>query len=248
MDFADYREYVPGDDLRRVDIHAYARLGKRLVKLYEAEDEAALRVVLDLSGSMGFGAKLAVARAVAAGFAVVATGGGDRVRVLLCGGEGVDAGPWFRGGVALPAVDARLASVSAGGVANLPAALARAVGDGPRGPVVLISDLLFDGWEDAVDALGLGRADTCLVHVLGRDDIEPDLDGDLRLADVESGAEVEVGIAGAALGDYRGIVERWRDDVRAACGARGIAYAPLIDDESVEDFFLTRLPATGLVA
>lgn len=247
MDFADYREYVPGDDLRRIDIHAYARLGKRLVKLYEAEDEAALRVVLDLSGSMGFGAKLRVARAVAAGFAVVATGGGDRVRVLLCSRDGVDAGPWFRGGIALPAVDARLTATTAGGVANLPAALARAVGDGPRGPVVLISDLLFDGWEDTVGALGLGRADTCLVHVLGRGDVDPELDGDLRLADVESGAEVEVGIAGAALGDYRDIVERWRDDVRAACGARGIAYAPLIDDESVEDFFLAALPRTGLV-
>ena len=247
LDFADYREYVPGDDLRRIDVHAYARLGKRLVKLYEAEDEAALRVVLDLSGSMGFGRKLAVAREVAAAFALVAAGGGDRVRVLLAG-AGVDAGPWFRGGVALPAVDARLEAVAAGGVADLPAALARAVGDGPRGPVVLVSDLLFDGWEHTINALGLGRADTCLVHVLGRADVEPELDGDLRLADVESGAEVEVGVAGAALGDYRDIVARWRSDVRAACGAHAIAYAPLIDDESVEDFFLTTLPATGLLA
>jgi uncharacterized protein (DUF58 family) len=204
--------------------------------------------VLDLSGSMGFGAKLAAAQAVAAGFAVVATGGGDRIRLLLSGANGVDAGPWFRGGVALPAVDARLGAVVAAGVSDLPAALARAVGDGPRGPVVLVSDLLFDGWEASVDALGLGRADTCLVHVLGRSDLEPDLDGDLRLADSESGAEVEVGVAGAALSDYREIVARWRRGVRAACGARGIAYAPLVDDESVEDFFLVRLPATGLVA
>ena len=126
LDFADYREYVPGDDLRRIDLNAYARLGKRLVKLYDAEDEAALRVVVDLSGSMGFGAKLATAQRVAAGFAVVATGGGDRLRVLLAGRE-VDAGPGDRGGAALPAIDARLTGAVAGGEADLPAALRRAV-------------------------------------------------------------------------------------------------------------------------
>ena len=247
LDFADYREYVPGDDLRRIDVHAYARLGKRLVKLYEAEDEAALRVVVDLSGSMGFGGKPAAAKAVASGFVVVATGGGDRVRVLLAAAD-IDAGPWFRGGAALPAADARLTGAVAGGRADLPAALRRAVGDGPRGPVVLVSDLMFEGWLGSLDALALGRADTCLVHLLGRSDVNPDLDGDLRLADVETGDEVEVGVAAEALEDYRRIVARWLDDVKAACGARGIAYLRLTDDEPVEDFFLRRLPVSGLVA
>jgi uncharacterized protein (DUF58 family) len=247
LDFADYREYVPGDDLRRIDVHAYARLGKRLVKLYEAEDEAALRVVVDLSASMRFGRKLEVARSIAAGLAVVATGGGDRVRVLLAGAS-TDPGPWFRGGAALPAVDARLSGSEAAGQADLPAALRRAVGDGPRGPVVLVSDLMFEGWEATLDTLSLGRADTCLVHVLARTDIDPDLDGDVRLVDSETGADVEVGVAAAALDEYRDVVAGWLSHVRGACGARGIAYAQLVDDEGVEDFFLTRLPATGLVA
>ncbi len=247
LDFADYREYVPGDDLRRIDVNAYARLGKRLVKLFDAEDEAALRVVVDLSGSMGFGRKLSAAREVAAGLAVVATGGGDRVRVLLAGGE-LDAGPWYRGAASLPSCNARLTTATAVGTADLPAALARAIGEGPRGPVVLISDLLFEGWERAVDGLGLARADACLVHLLGRSDVAPELDGDLRLADVETGAEVEVGISDAALADYAGVVARWTESVKAACGARGIAYAPLLDDESLEEFLLARLPAAGILA
>lgn len=247
LDFADYREYVPGDDLRRIDVHAHARLGKRLVKLYDAEDEAALRVVVDLSASMGFGRKLQVARQVAAALAVVSIGGGDRVRLLLSGDD-VDAGPWFRGSPALGIVDQRLSAAEASGRADLVAGLRRALGEGPRGPVVLVSDLLFEEWETTLDTLGLGRADTCLVHVLSRTDVDPDLDGDLRLADAETGAEVEVGIAAATLADYADVVRRWLADVDAACGARGIACARLIDDQPLDDFLLATLPAAGILA
>jgi hypothetical protein len=114
MDFADYREYVPGDDPRHIDTHAHARLGKRLIKLYDAEDEAALRVVIDRSASMGFGRKLQAAVEVAAAFAVIATATGDRVRLLLAG-EATDPGPWFRGQGAMAAVDHRLSDVTAEG-------------------------------------------------------------------------------------------------------------------------------------
>jgi len=247
MDFADYREYVPGDDPRRVDVHAHARLGKRLVKLYEAEDEAALRLVVDLSASMGFGRKAQAAREVAAALALVATSGGDRVRVLRCG-PAVDAGPWFRGAHALPAIDDRLTGGDTAGVADVTTAVRRAIGEGPRGPVVLVSDLLFDGWEAAVDALGLGRADTCLVHLLGRDDLAPELDGDLRLVDAETGHEVEVGLAAGALAAYAERVRDWCAEVAAACGRRGVAYARHVDDQPVEGLLLRTLTAAGIVA
>ena len=247
LDFADYREYVAGDDPRRIDVHAHARLGKRLVKLFEAEDEAALRVVVDTSASMRFGGKSALALQVATGLAVVATGGGDRVRVLLAGERG-EPGPWYRGGAAVPALGARLAAVEAAGRADLPAGLRRAIGEGPRGPVVLISDLMDEGWEDAVEALALGRGDTCLIHVLGRSELEPDIDGDVRLVDVETGAEVEVGAGADTMRDYRRTVEAWLTQIAQACAARGVAYVRVIDDEPVEDVFLTRLPRAGLVA
>jgi uncharacterized protein (DUF58 family) len=247
MDFADYREYVAGDDPRHIDVNAHARLGKRLIKLFDAEDEAALRVVVDHSASMGFGRKLQAALEVAAALAVVATATGDRVRLLLAG-ETVDPGPWFRGQGAMPAVNHRLTDLQAAGAADLAAALRRAVGEGPRGPVVLVSDLLFDGWQEALDALALGRADTCLVHLLARTDLAPELDGDLRLTDAETGIEVEVGLAADVLGEYAAVAERWLDDVQRACGSRGIAYTRLVDDQSLEDFLLSALPAAGVLA
>lgn len=247
LNFADYRAYVPGDDPRRVDWHAHARLGRLLVKLFEAEDEATLRVVLDCSASMGFGAKLDAGRQVAAALVAVAAGGGDRVRVL-CAGEVLDPGPWYRGPSALPAVEARLLSAHAGGAADLLAALRRAHAEGPRGPVVLVSDLLFEGWEEVVRVLGSGGGDAALVHLLGREDLEPDLEGDLRLTDSETGVEREVGVGAGTLDAYAAARDLWLDAVGRACGANGAAYARLVDDGSVEDLLTLGLTRQGVLA
>ena len=72
LDFADYRTYHPGDDFRRIDYHLYARLDTLLLKLYEAEDEVRLRLLIDTSASMGRGGKLAQAARVAGALGFVA--------------------------------------------------------------------------------------------------------------------------------------------------------------------------------
>ena len=260
LDFADYREYVRGDDPRRIDLSAYQRLGRLLVKLYEAEDEAAVRIVVDLSASMGFGRKAQVAREVTAAFAALAANGQDRVRVLLAGATPttpVDAGPWFRGPTALPAVEHRLLSVrpadpasgaDAPGRADLLTAVRRARGEGPTGPVVLVSDLMFEDAGDVLRALASGRGDALVVHVLGREDLDPSERGDLRLVDAETGLDLEVGIAEDALDAYAEARDAWLADTEALCGRHGIGYARVVDDEQVEDLVLTTLRALGVVA
>jgi hypothetical protein len=282
LDFADYREYVAGDDPRRVDLSAYQRLGRLLVKLYEAEDEAAVRIVVDLSASMGFGRKADVAREVTAAFAALAANGQDRVRVLLAGARrqdpsqqrgpqdvggtanvsgprsgGVDAGPWFRGPTALPAVEHRLLGVRPAdpardgrvpGRADLATAVRQARGQGPTGPVVLVSDLMFEDAEDVLRALASGHGDALVVHVLGREDLDPSERGDLRLVDAETGDDVEVGIAEDVLDAYADARDRWLDDIAALCGRHGIGYARVVDDQSVEDLVLSTLRSLGVVA
>ena len=255
LDFADYREYVPGDDPRTVDRSAYQRLGKLLVKLFEAEDEAAIRVVVDLSASMSFGRKAASAREAAAAFTAIASNGQDRVRVLLAG-RGVDAGPWFRGPSALPAVESRLlaaapdTTIDEGEERDRPdlvTALRRAHGEGPRGPVVLVSDLLFDGWDEVVRVLASGRGDAVLVHLLGRADLEPEVRGDVRLVDSETGVSVEVGVEQDALDVYAEVRDEWLDDVAETCGRHGVDYARLVDDDSIDEVVLTTLRRLGVV-
>jgi uncharacterized protein (DUF58 family) len=247
LDFADYRPYAVGDDPRWVDRHAHARLGKLLVKLFEAEDETALRVVVDLSASMGFGTKATRAREVAAGLAAIGCGGGDRVRVIPAGAH-VEAGPWYRGPAALPVIEARLTAAPAAGTADLRAALHRAHREGPRGPVVLVSDLLTEEWTDILAALSAGGGDAVLVHVLGRADVDPQLDGDVRVADVETGEEREVSGHERTLEAYAEALGSWLDDVDLRCGQRGIAVARIIDDASVEDLLTLTLTGIGVVA
>lgn len=260
LDFADYREYVAGDDPRRVDLSAYQRLGRLLVKLYEAEDEAAVRVVVDLSASMAFGRKARCASEIAAAFSALAASGQDRVRVLLAGAAGrdpVDAGPWFRGPNALAAVEHRLLQVSPPeprdggqpvGRADLAGAVRRAHGEGPVGPVVVVSDLLFEGWQDLVRGLAAGRGDALLVHLLGRGDLEPDERGDLRLVDSETGQDVEVGVADDALESYAAVRDAWLREVDAVAGQHGVAIARVVDDTPVEELVLTSLRRLGVVA
>lgn len=256
LDFADHRQYVPGDDPRRIDLAAYQRLGRLLVKLYEAEDEAAVRVVVDRSTSMGFGRKARTAAEVAAAFAALAASGQDRVRVLLAGTGGTDPGPWFRGPTTLPAVEHRLLTAPAipgageegAGPADLEAAVRRAHSEGPRGPVVLVSDLLFDGAEQLLRTLAAARGDALLVHVLGRDDVDPPQRGDLRLVDAETGADVEVGISDDVLDAYAATRDAYLDEIDALAGSHGIAVARVIDDQPVEDLVLGSLRALGVVA
>ncbi|MBW3664642.1 MAG: DUF58 domain-containing protein [Actinobacteria bacterium] len=255
LDFADYREYVAGDDPRRLDLPAYLRLGRMLVKLYEAEDEAALRIVLDRSASMTFGDKLSAAQQVAAAFGVLATNGQDRVRLIAADGDAVAAGPWLRGPSAPYALeDQLLAAVSAvggdepAGRPDLVAALRRAHGEGPTGPVVLISDLLFDGWDEVVRTLAAGRGDALLVQVLGRDDLDPPERGDLRLVDAETGEEVEVGIAEDTLRQHAEVRDAWLDAIAEACGRHGVVLSRLVDDEPVDRLVFEALRRLGVVA
>lgn len=258
LDYADEREYLPGDDLRSIDVAASRRLGRLLVKLYEAEDEAAVRVVVDLSASMGFGAKAQVARQIATVLAFLAANAQDRVRVLVAG-AGVSAGPWVRGPATLPTVSAQLtsaqvpAAVTVGddggppGRPDLNGALRRAHGEGPRGPVVLVSDLLDEAWPEVLRALAAGRGDAVLVHLLGRGDLEPGQRGDLRLIDAETGVEVEVGIDDDVLAEHARVRDGWLADVEHTCGRHGIAYARLVDDEPIDGVVLGGLRSAGVV-
>lgn len=261
LDFADHREYVAGDDPRSIDLPAFQRLGKLLIKLYEAEDEASLRVVVDRSASMGFGRKRRAADQVTAAFAALASASQDRVRVLLVGARRdgevrtVDAGPWYRGPSTLPAVTLRLRAAAppegdeeATGRAHLAAALRQAHGEGPGGPVLLVTDLLYDGWQGTIRALAGGRGDAVLLHLLGREDLEPTLDGDLRLVDAETHQSVEIAIDEKSLIAFRTRRDAWLDDVAALCGQQGVAYARVMDDTDITTLLLTDLRALGVVA
>jgi hypothetical protein len=298
IEFADVREYVAGDDPRRIDLAASRRHGRLQVTLTEAEDDAAAQVVVDRSASM-WGGKARTADRLAAALALL--GARDGVRLWLsssAGGHDHLAGGWARGSAALgtavtllgtngaganspganaagtsgagasPAgVDGRAAERPGSGGAgprvwgpevtngdgepagrpDLAAAVRRAARIPAHGPLVLLSDLLFDGWEDAIRALGSARRDALVLQVLAREELEPQLADDVRYVDVETGAEVEVGGDERTRDAYAYALATHLAAVEAACTSIGAAHLLVPDDADLAHVLLVELPALGLV-
>ncbi len=250
LDFADYREYQPGDDFRRIDHQLWARLGVVLVRLYEAEEELPLRLVLDTSASMGFGRKAAVAGRLAAVMAYLALSGGDRIRLVTVPGPAGPArlGPWARHVSAWPQVERRLEELGPGGRADLAAAARLLLGSGAtQGPVALVSDLLTEGWQDGVRALGI-KGGGIVLHVLSPEELEPDLTGDLTLVDSETGRELPVSASAEGVEAYRQALGRFLDEASRVARRAGLDYVLVpATDRAVEDA-LSALASTQVVA
>ncbi len=241
VEFADYREYARGDDLRRVDWNIYARLERPFVKLFEEEEDLAVHVLLDGSGSMGWAGeertgidrqmdKWAYARALAAALGYVALIGGDRLQVAtLRGGDVVAAFGPVRGQSQALRLFGWLEGLGTGGTTDLNRALRTyALMKGRPGLVALISDLFSPtGIADGLTALAARGHEVALIHLLAPDEEDPPLAGDLRLVDVETGAAEEVTVDGGMRLLYRQRLAAWREEVRAACRARDALYIPL---------------------
>jgi uncharacterized protein (DUF58 family) len=230
VEFADFRNYVPGDDLRLIDWNLYARLDQLFLKLFQEEEDLHIYSLFDASESMNFGSptKLHVAKQIAAAIGYVGLCRGDRVCVAALGDEGRRA-PTLRGRSSLWKMLNYLQSVSSGH--NSP--LADAVKDFSirrtgAGVVVLVTDLLDKhGYESALRMLIGRQMDVFLIHVLSPEEIDPPLRGDRRLVDVEDGVNTEVTLNGPLLERYRKTVRNFLDSARSFCSRRSIVYIPI---------------------
>lgn len=248
VDFADWREYVPGDDFRRIDYQIYARLDRLLIRLYEAEDQVSLQIVLDATTSMGFGNKLHTAARVAGALAYLAALHGDRSRIWAVDAAGIRPSPWARSRDSAISLLRWLEEVRPGGSADLPVALQRfASAGGLRGMTVLASDLLTEEWEATLRRLSAPSAGGALLHVLSPEELEPDLRGDLLLVDSEAGGTVEVSLSDQVLRQYRKRTQQWLRQVSETCARRGLHYELVSPYDDLEALLLVRLREGGVV-
>ncbi len=254
VEFADYRNYVPGDDLRRLDWNIYARLDKPFIKLLEEEEDLAVYILIDGSRSMDWGEgeqnKFRYALNLAAGLGAIALSSGDLLSVgFLQGGRvAAEFGP-SRGGIALPRLFKFFEALEAKDKTNLNESL-RAYSIKPRraGLLTLISDLLAeDGYETGLRQL-LGRGhEAALIHILTPDELTPDLAGDLQLVDIETDAEQEVSIDGSLRALYTSRVREWIQSTQDDCRKHGIKYLNVVTDKNWDQVLLLEMRKTGVV-
>ncbi|MEY2408263.1 MAG: hypothetical protein QOF48_933 [Verrucomicrobiota bacterium] len=264
VEFADYRNYVAGDDFRHLDWNLYGRLDRLFLKLYEEERELPVRIFLDASESMSFGEprKFDFARQIAAAIGYVALCGFDRVSVIPFpdfAGEGgeLDAAKRntemaARG--ALRAVRGKksslqyfrnLGTISARGGASLNESLRRGALEARQaGAAIVLSDFLDPaGYEAGLTAL-VGRGfQVSAVQILSPDEIAPATFGDLRLVDSETGGMQEVTFAKFRLKHYQQTVQNYVQRLREFCTGRGINFFHAGSDTNLQDLLLKQLRA-----
>jgi uncharacterized protein (DUF58 family) len=256
-EFADYRAYQPGDDVRRVDWNVYGRLGSLQVKVTETRQRLELVLVLDCSSSMDYGApdKLTWAARAAAGLARVGLQQADVVRVVCLGEQPRAFGP-VSGLQRFPELLRFMSAATPRGrialdeqLTELRASLTSA-GRGAGTLVVMLSDLMtasVTGLEAALDALLRAGADVAIVHVLSPQEESPDPRGDVVLVDAESGETLRVGMNAAAVRRYQERLAGWRADIESTCVRRGLRYVRAGTGRPVESVLLDDLRRVQLL-
>jgi uncharacterized protein (DUF58 family) len=254
IEFADYRDYTPGDDLRRLDWNIFARLDRPYTKLLEEEEDLEVHLLMDASQSMdwgdGEGHKFRYAARLAGALGAIALNAGDRLTTLALhsGRPPAQFGP-SRGQQALLRYLTFLEGLAPAGQTDLNASL-RAYAFGARRPglAVLISDLLAPGGCEAGLAQLQNRGDEVVViHLLSPDEVDPPLAGDLRLVDVETGQGQEVSLDGGLRDLYRKRLGQWQEGLRAFCRKRSIRYLPFITSLPWEKAVLFEMRKTAFV-
>src|SRR6187399_1248562 len=187
VEFADHRDYVPGDDFRYVDWNAYQRFARLLVRLYEEEEDLGIYFLIDASSSMTFGGqkKFDQARRLCAALAYVGLANLDRVTIVALCDKVVARMPTTRGKGRIFKVFEFLSGLEPGGSTDLGEALTTFVAQHKRrGLAVLISDL-YDpkGFESGINVLRFNKFEPFVLHIVDKREARPDLKGDVRIYD-----------------------------------------------------------------
>jgi len=249
VEFADFRSYVPGDDLRSLDWNLYARLDKLIIKLFLEEEDLHFFTLIDASLSMDFGTptKLQYAKQLAAALGFVGLVNLERVGVAILRENTSEGASPTRGRNQFPKLVDVLARVRPSGRTHLNAALANyALRSREPGVAVLFSDLLDpDGYEAGLRVLLERRYDVHLVHLLDPEEMNPEIMGEFRLLDSETGEPCELTVDGEAIRAYRERLHQFLERVEGFCRTRELGYHRVVTDTPVEEFVLTQLK--GLV-
>ncbi|WP_197137703.1 DUF58 domain-containing protein [Crateriforma conspicua] len=250
VEFADFRNYVPGDDLRLIDWNLYARLDQLFLKLFQEEEDLHFYALVDCSGSMEFGkpSKLRVAKQLAAALGYIGLCRADRVCVSALGPPGRSA-PVLRGRSNLWRMLQYLESVDGGHNVTLHDGVKDfSIRHSGSGICVLITDMMDKtGYESALRMLVGRRMDVFVMHVLSPEELDPPLRGDRRLIDMEDGDQTEITINSFVLERYRETVRSFIDGVKSFCSRRSIAYIPVATETPVDVVVTNYLRKRGVV-
>ncbi len=251
VEFADYRNYVIGDDLRFLDWNLYARLDKLFLRLFMEEEDLHFYVLVDNSLSMDFGtpSKLHYAKQVAAALGFIGLANLDRVVIEAFNDNITQTMPAARGRRSLWRLFEFLEKIEAAGPSDLAKALRTfSLKCSGKGIVVLLSDMMDKGgYEDALRYLVARQMDIYVIQVLCQEEINPEIVGDLKLVDVEDEDVAEVTVSAPLLKRYKQNLAAYQTALHEFCTRRGVTYLFTSNQVPFERLVLTYLRQRGLL-
>ncbi|MEM8738398.1 MAG: DUF58 domain-containing protein [Planctomycetota bacterium] len=262
VEFADYRNYVVGDDLRRIDWNLYARLDKLFLRLFMEEEDLSVSLVLDTTASMNYGEpnKLIYAKQMVAALGYIALTHYNRLNLYSFTDAVAGTATGLRGRRPIPRMvdwlnqqqappPATAGSSSQGNLAAVCKNLAM-LNQRP-GVVVLVSDFFDKGdLAAALRYLAGDRYDAYAIQLLSPQEVDPakgGVVGDLKLTDLEDGDLAEVSVSKALLEKYQANLQAYCHHVRDVCVKRGLSYMTATTDVAVELVVLKYLRERGLL-
>lgn len=250
IEFADYREYQAGDDIKRVDWAVFLRSRRLLIRLCAEEKELTLLLMLDISRSMQFGDpdKLWVARRITAVLAGIALHGGNRTGVITMGKQLQELLPPEPSRITLAGVVNALERIEPVENINPQACLRQFASRYSRKcMVVVISDLLFPEWNQVITGLAATGCESYFIQILAPQELHPPQLGEVTLVDLEGTGEVSLHMDYPVIYGYRKVVSDFLNEVRQTCRRQGLGYSLALTDIPLSRILHRELKTGGLL-
>lgn len=251
VEFADFRNYVAGDDLRFIDWNMYARLDKLFLKLFMEEEDLHFYTLIDVSPSMQFGTptKFRYAKQLAGALGYIGLCRADRVKIEALDGARNSNAPTLRGRSSLWQLVDYLENLESRTTVSMTEAVkAFCLRNTGKGILVLITDLMDkSGYEEALKYLVARDLDIYLIHVLSQEEIDPDIKGDLKLVDCEDQDIAEISVSQRLIDRYKQTLATFIEQAREFSSRRGIVYTMTSTERSVDRLVSRYLRQRGLV-
>jgi len=250
VEFADFRNYVAGDDFRHIDWNLYGRLGSLFLRLFVAEEDLDVRIFVDRSVSMKFGSpsKMEYARRIAAALSYLGLKRQDRVSIATFG-DVMDPGlPASRGQSRIFRFFDYLERAEPAGETDFRETFRRGLPKGRRGAAIVISDFLTPtGYEDGLRALAGGTMQVALIQIAAPEEISPTKLGDLELVDSETGLKVPVTVTPRILETYRRTYLGFCEELKSFARRFQMSYVHAPTDVPFEKLVFDVLQQGGIV-
>jgi len=255
VEFADYRSYVPGDDLRYIDWNVYGRLDVLFLKIFLEEEDLSLYLAVDTSQSMDYGDpdKLIFAQKLMMSLGYIGLANHNRVSLISYSDGITNRLTNLRGRNKTRQMGQWILDLEPGGPSDFNSAMkSLALSREGKGVIIVLSDLLYkEGYQQGLRYLTGGGFDTFVLQTLSPQEIDPGgtdaLSGDLKLRDVEDGNIAEVTVSGALLKRYEENLNAYCSKVRDACIRRSMIHLLLRSDMPMDTLLMDYLRKRGLL-